>query len=362
MKHALILCLFACFYGIYAEDETRLIRFNETYAKWMTPKEIDELVAECAAKNGHTGFIDVTDYDFELIPQKPVTIPVNPRQQAIVNPLLTQIQINNIWQTITTLSSYRTRFYTTQTGRDAVTWLESRYKAIGGSRVGQDIEVTLFEHSWLQPSLIVRIRGTKNPTEKVIIGGHIDSTVGTSNPNGISPGADDDASGSSTVLEIYRTLVNDPRGFRPERTIEFHAYAAEEIGLRGSAEIAQKYSADRATVVGMFQLDMTGYDGSGLIGIVTDYTTNALTQFLSRCAAVYATIGYANTACGYGCSDHASWYNRGFPAAFAFESRFQNSNPDIHTSRDTIDKLDRDHAVQFARLGLGFVVEMSYLE
>jgi len=308
-------------------------------------------------------FIDVTDHDDPPMPQRPVTIPVQPRYQAIVNPLLPRIQINNIWQTITTLSSYRTRFYSTQTGRDAVTWLEAQYKSIGGSRVGNDIEVTLYEHSWLQPSLIVRIRGTKNPSEKVIIGGHIDSTVGTSNPNGISPGADDDASGSATVLEIFRTLVTDPNGFRPDRTIEFQAYAAEEIGLRGSAEIAQKYSADGEDVVGMLQLDMTGYDGSGVIGIVTDYTTPALTQFLSRCAAVYSTgIGYANTACGYGCSDHASWWNRGFPAAFAFESRFQNSNPDIHTARDTIDKLDRNHALHFAKLGLGFVVEMSYLE
>jgi len=361
MKYALVLCLIACFYGIYAEDEMRLIRFNETYAKWMTTKEVDELVTECAAKNGHTGFMDVTVSDHEIYPQREVTIPVGPTHQAEVRALNARLSGARIWSTITSLSDYNTRYYTQTTGLDAVDWLEEQYKTIAGSRLGQDITIERFEHSWLQPSLIVRIRGTKFPAERVIIGGHIDSTAG-SGGSSRAPGADDDASGSSTVLEAFRILVTDPNGFKPDRTLEFQAYAAEEVGLRGSQAIAEDYYANGFNVIGMLQLDMTGYDGSGVIGIVTDYTNPVLTQFLRACAGAYCTTPVASTACNYGCSDHASFYRVGYPASFAFESRFTNSNPDIHTNRDTLDKLQQDHAVQFGYLAVGFLVELSYEE
>lgn len=38
-------------------------------------------------------------------------------------------------------------------------------------------------------------------------------------------GADDDGSGSMSILEAYRALI--AAGFRPERTVEFHWYSAE---------------------------------------------------------------------------------------------------------------------------------------
>ena len=42
-----------------------------------------------------------------------------------------------------------------------------------------------------------------------------------------APGADDDASGSATILEVFRTMMKNR--FEPDRTVEFHAYAAEEV-------------------------------------------------------------------------------------------------------------------------------------
>jgi hypothetical protein len=39
------------------------------------------------------------------------------------------------------------------------------------------------------------------------------------------PGADDDGSGSVTILESYRALIAS--NFRPERPVEFHWYSAE---------------------------------------------------------------------------------------------------------------------------------------
>ena len=82
-------------------------------------------------------------------------------------------------------------------------------------------------------------------------------------------GADDDGSGTVTILEAYRALIS--AGFTPRRTVEFHFYAAEvrnffkttlnreqsptsrpqEAGLLGSQAIARDYGSRGENVLAM---------------------------------------------------------------------------------------------------------------
>jgi len=187
------------------------------------------------------------------------------------------------------------------------------------------------------------------------VGAHEDSTAGGTR----APGADDDASGTSAGLEIFRVLVEN--NFRPVRTVEFHAYAAEEAGLLGSAAIAAAYKAQNVKVWAMLQLDMIGYTRGTppIIGLVTDNVNVTLTDYVSQLIDGYCSIGWRPTTCGYGCSDHASWTRNGYPSAFPFETPFGQHNPNIHTASDTIDKLSLEHAIEFVKLGLSLVVELG---
>lgn len=63
--------------------------------------------------------------------------------------------------------------------------------------------------------------------------------------------------------------------------------------------------------------------------------------------------------CGYACSDHASWTRAGYPSAFPFETAFSEYNPDIHTPKDTMEKLDAGHGLNYLKLSLAFAVEMA---
>jgi leucyl aminopeptidase len=335
--------------------DVRLIQFNESYTVWIPEEDIKELSERIPVVH----FIDITDY-----PEPPknnlkqFSIPVTPTHQAVVRPLLLEVDGNNIYELIGGLSSYTTRYYTTQTGVQAVQWWVQQYRSYAGSR--SDISVEVFEHTWAQPSVIARITGTVLPNEIVVLGGHIDSTAS----GNIAPGADDDASGSATVLEVFRVLVDS--GIRPERTIEFHAYAAEEAGLLGSQAIANNYANRNLNVVAMLQFDMTGYIRPGTtrtIGVVTDFTTPAVTSFIRALVGAYLTgVTFTNTQCGYACSDHASWYRAGYSDGFVFESTFANSNPYIHSPNDLLNRLDIDHCADFAKLGVSFAVEVSYRE
>lgn len=95
---------------------------------------------------------------------------------------------------------------------------------------------------------IVENRAIKMP--HIIIGAHQDS-ANYNFPLLPAPGADDDGSGTVTILEAFRALVQ--AGFKPEVPVEFHWYAAEEGGLLGSQDVVSEYVHQRKDIGAMIQ-------------------------------------------------------------------------------------------------------------
>lgn len=285
--------------------------------------------------------------------------PEKPTQQAIVKPMIEKIDSGHSEEHLLAvakhLSSYRTRSANSDTGVQAVHWLKAEYEkrinALPPARKAL-FSVALFNHtSWKQPSLIVKMKGTSD--EIVVIGGHIDSTAS----GGVAPGADDDASGSSTVLEAF-TILAKYSNYVPKKSIEWHAYAAEEMGLLGSRAIAQNYKSAGKKVFAMAQFDMTGYNprNTNKIGVITNGVNSALTEFSQMMITEYGKIGFVRRTLFGGTSDHASWQSAGYRACFPFEAV---TNPHIHTARDTVDQLDFKNAIEWVKLAVSMSVELS---
>jgi leucyl aminopeptidase len=273
-----------------------------------------------------------------------------------VNSLLNQLSSSNLSTTVDTLSNYNNRYYNSSTGVTSSNWLKNHWASISSNR--SDINVELYSHSWQQPSVVATITGTSNSSEVVIIGGHLDSINSSSPSTGRAPGADDNASGMAVLTETLRAIVAS--GFKPKRTIKFIGYAAEEVGLRGSKAIVQDYKNQGVNVVGVVQFDMVGVKGTSNKDIVfmTDYTNSAQNTFMTQLLDTYLSdISYGYDQCGYGCSDHASWHNQGYPASMPFESNMSDINRRIHTRNDT--NVDSAHALKFARLSATFVAELA---
>lgn len=281
--------------------------------------------------------------------------------QAIVPPVLSQMQASNITTTIMDMSNFANRYYTTTGGADASNWLRTKWAGMAAGR--SDIAVTQFTHSgYNQKSVILTITGTDNPSEVVVLGGHLDSiNLSGNGETSRSPGADDDASGIASMTEALRAMMAS--GYKPRRTIKFIGYAAEEVGLRGSKDIAANFKANNVNVVGVMQLDMTNYKGSpGDIYIYTDYTDSLQNDFLTKLVAAYQpgiTVGYSR--CGYACSDHASWQAQGFASSFPFETIDGDDNPYIHTANDTYANSgsQADHALKYAKLAAAYAIELG---
>jgi len=278
-------------------------------------------------------------------------------QEAVVTPLLGRVSEGNLRSVIDGLAAFNNRYYTADTGVQSARWIQQRWQALAAKVPGATVELVTHD-GWPQPSIVMTIPGTDKADEIVVLGGHQDSINGWGSQDARAPGADDNASGISTLTEAARVLAES--GFRPRRTLQFMAYAAEEVGLRGSQDIAERWAGKK--VVAVIQYDMTNYKGNDEeVFLLSDYTDPALNEFLGRLVDQYLGVKRGVTECGYACSDHASWNRQGVPAAIAFEASFDGMNHNIHTDRDDLAHSGGDarHSVPFAKLAVAFAVETA---
>jgi len=276
-----------------------------------------------------------------------------------VQALLAELEEDPIIDAIENLSAFHDRFYDSVNGVDAAHWIRDLWQTLTAGR--EDVQLSLYSHGGFpQPSVILRMEGTLLPDEVVVLGGHLDSAL-LFYLTGPAPGADDNASGIACLSEVIRAIVASD--YRPERSLHFIGYAGEEQGLLGSGEIASEYASQGVQVVGVLQLDMTNYQGSPEdIWVIQDYTNSAQNTFLMQLLDAYLPdLTWSTTACGYGCSDHASWYIEGFASSMPSESRFGDHNPYIHTNDDTISVSGgrAEHALKFARLAATYIGELA---
>lgn len=160
------------------------------------------------------------------------------------------------------------------------------------------------------------------------------------------------------VMEVFRALCE--AGFQANRTMEFHHYAAEEVGLLGSQDIANTYASELIPVAGMFNIDMDGYnDTIPEFSLITDWTSESMNDFVIELIETYASIGYNEGACGYACSDHASWHDAGYKSSFPIEN---GPYPYGHSAEDNVEFMNFNYILEYCKVAVGFLVEGgSYL-
>lgn len=290
----------------------------------------------------------------------------NITETEFVNQCLNDVDAAKIGETILELQNYGTRFHNVSSGIQVPNDLAAKWQSIADTYNRPDVNISLFNHSFSQQkSVIIEIPGSENPDEIVIVGAHLDS--GDFNNRFDAPGADDNASGVATITEIFRVLLHN--NFHPKRTVQIMAFAAEEIGLMGSQEIANQYKNQNKNVLGITVFDMVNYHGSNDdIFLVSDpqFTSSELNLFLVELMEHYNSTGnhtltYQHSECGYACSDHASWSEKGYMAVYPFESAEEDFFPYYHSPLDTFENMNSDasHSAKFAKLGIEFLVEIA---
>ena len=265
-----------------------------------------------------------------------------------------------IGEWITWLANFGGRYHASSDANKHTAALADRLRQVTAN-LSYPASVTLVTHQRTgQKSVRLRLEGALRPQEIVVLGGHLDSVnwsyFGDKNK---APGADDNASGSASILEALRVLLKQGQ---PARTIEFMFYAAEEVGLYGSTEIAQAYKNEGKDVIAVLQLDMTLNPGSGegTISSVSDFTSGWLRDLLLEWNTHYLNVRIIDDKCGYACSDHAPWYQQGYSTLMPFESHTDTMNKNIHTPNDTLSSgSSLKHAGIFSKIAVVFAMTLA---
>jgi peptidase M28-like protein/PDZ domain-containing protein/PA domain-containing protein len=175
--------------------------------------------------------------------------------------------------------------------------------------------------------------------ETIIIGAHYDH-LGMGGPGSLAPwtsaihnGADDNASGTSTLLEIAHRLATSDK--KPRRRIVFIAFTGEERGLLGSAHYVRQPRYPLEKTIAMFNLDMVGRLKDDKLVV---YGTGTAQQFDPLVEKLCQEMGFklSKQPEGFGPSDHSSFYARKIPVLHLFTG----THTDYHRPSDDSDKLN----------------------
>ncbi len=273
-----------------------------------------------------------------------------------------QIDADNIWRTVSVMSSYINRSSTQKHGVTIAEWLKDEFERMAVEYGRKDTETYFVQTGgrYIQPSLVT-VLGKDIKAPAVVLGAHMD-TLGD-DENERMPGAGDDGSGSASTMEVARVLLASQNTLK--RPVYIIWYAAEEQGLVGSQQVVQHFLNQKIAVYAAMQFDMTGYrhdEKDKTMWVFRDYTDNELSDYIAALISNYIKVPVAYSKCGYGCSDHASWNEQGIPAAFPCETSFEDHNPYIHSSADSMSLLNLEHMTNFTKLGLAYVIEMAGVE
>jgi len=172
-------------------------------------------------------------------------------------------------------------------------------------------------------------RGRKLDGDYIVVGAHLDH-VG-SWPS-LFPGADDNASGSATLLEVARSMAAMKE--RPRRTVVFVWFAGEEMGLLGARQFAQHPPEGLKRCIAVFNLDMVGAGTGAYVAGGKNFPEvfKALEEARDRFEPGIRLV--AGESSGEARADHGPFQALGVHAVSLFGSG--GSHHGYHTPEDTV--------------------------
>jgi hypothetical protein len=237
-------------------------------------------------------------------------------------------------------------------------WLASSGKSL--SQLQKEIDARLQPQSFYVPDvkLSVRVdvqrirkqtenvagilRGSdpKLKDEAIVIGAHYDHLGLGRSGGSLAPslagtphlGADDNASGTSVLLELARVL--SARRAELRRSVVFLAFSGEELGLLGSSYYTKNPLWPLEKTAAMINLDMVGRPKDGKL-TVGGMGTSPIFKEVIEAANQNAKLQLSFQQSGYGSSDHSSFYVKDLPVLFFFSGL----HADYHKPSDTADKI-----------------------
>ncbi|MBK8552275.1 MAG: M28 family peptidase [Ignavibacteria bacterium] len=231
------------------------------------------------------------------------------------------------------------RHYTTQGNIKAAQYILERFQSYGLTAWYQNINSTM-------TNVLAKKTGYKFPNQYVIFCAHYDDM-----PTGaVAPGADDNASGTTAVIEAARLMS----GLNLPFTILFAAWDEEERGLLGSKAYADSAYFRGDSIIAVLNFDMIAYDGNndGALDINTNPGSMSLANEFQQIVNLYqpTLIPQVTTSLNGG-SDHQPFQQKGYKAILSIEDN-SDFTPFYHTVNDSYSSLNKPYFVKMVKAGI----------
>ncbi len=221
----------------------------------------------------------------------------------------------------------------------------------------ENLGLSVEEHDYSSggKNIIATQFGVTNPNDIYLISAHYDSVANYC--------ADDNASGVAAIMELARILSVHCT----DNTIVYAFWDEEESGLNGSAAYAQRANTDGDNILGVFNIDMMGYDGDNDKNF--DIDVRPFAQSIAMKDAIIDVLN--NPAYGFDlvvnvvnpgttASDHASFWGQGYSAVLFGESWEQGDvTPGYHSSSDRINLFNMPYYHQMCKLVVGYMATVA---
>ncbi len=288
---------------------------------------------------------------------------------------LSLVSTNNVHKSIENLTSFHNRHSKSQYIDSVASWLNSELINIGYDP--QDIDFHAYSESGYNLKNVICYKkattttAAAEATNKIILlCAHYDTILNRDPNDAISrqPGANDNASGVASLLEISRIIL----GIDLKHTIQFVFFSGEEQGLWGSKHYSQYLKdsgIDLHVVVNMDMCSEPGYlstlttanididDGqTGIISSNNDASQN-FGLVMKNLAETYTNLSIEFDPID--ASDYMPFEARGYVCIGAYDGAAKSSNPHYHSDTDIITNLDMSFLTSVTKMTLAFVVNES---
>jgi hypothetical protein len=313
-----------------------------------TPTPQPSLLAAPEPIPSPTATVTVPSAAPELVP-RPTTIgtPEIP-EHASLSDLMQTVSTDRLMADVDALSTIHSRHVNSPGIAQAADYIEAQFVAAGG-----DLQVAYqaFPLNWngvdtLQRNVIATLPGSDPSAGVIVVGAHYDSrSVDINDSASRSPGANDNASGMAAVIELSRVLADQ----KPEATIIFVAFSAEEVGRQGSEYFVQSLSS-QPDIRAVFVMDIIGRNSLPEEALrvypagTPDSPSRGLAEFFARSAeaALPGFVAYVQDTADrpHRYSDHISFSEAGYPALRLIQPEEDDWN---HSGEDTVEKMTPEY-------------------
>jgi hypothetical protein len=328
--------------------------------------------------------IDLIDFGDEILSKISIPKIIAEAEVAsqIPQPVTDKVQLYNLEKSVRDLSSFHTRHSESEFMDEVAYWLAEKLQ----SNCGTDVYIQNFTYFpdnttsednsdfnnihrskpffYDLKNIACDKLGSTNNT--IVVSAHYDSrTEDLNDSKARAPGADDNASGVSVLLEVARILSK----LSLEHSISFVLFSGEEQGKWGSKYYAELIDEGDVDLDLLINLDMVGFPPEGSNSVLVEYDNGNVVQdndkysqkiakltkdIASKYTSLNATLGILGNA------DYLPFEALGY-TVIGFHDNGVTKNPNYHESNDTFDTLDYKYISSIANLTIATILQLDKL-